>query len=96
MKARLEIAANAHSGLKAAAAAATSITASGAVSTRNASGEEDGGEEAGSSTMQSAAFVVGAIYDRLEEARQAALAASRGGGEGVELGAASTVVSVAA
>lgn len=90
-KARLEIAADAHSELKAAAHASKSI-ATDIEETGNSKEEDeegDGGEEVVGeiSTKRAAAWAVVAIYEKLEAARQAAMAGGRGAaasGVGVE------------
>lgn len=71
-KVRLQIAADAHAGLKGAAAAAAA-TATAAAATASITSEEDEDQEDEVSTSKAAAFVVEAIYGRLEAARQAVM-----------------------
>lgn len=92
-RARLEIAADSHSGLQATAAVAAAATAppsswspaspahEEAMSpAADMSAEREGVEKERNSTVNEAGFVVRAIYGRLEAARKAAVETAAGGG----------------
>lgn len=119
-KTRLQLAADAHAGLKAAAAASASPLSSSFMSARSGGGNgsvvlspaslrgtstasggdvstREEGEEEGVSMRKAAAFVVGAIYGRLEAARLAASGGGAGrGAGGVGVGGAPAAVAVSA